>query len=272
MKQETLSILFFILKNKNRLLKNGEAPVILRVTIEGRGSDEVRIQRSVPVHLWNAAKGCSKGKDRAAQELNEYIRSLNLKLLTIHKELTLAEALITPSLLLKKLFGNEDRRTVLSTFREHNDECRKLIGIDYEKVTINRYDNCMRALAETIWREFGKEDITFYELTGEFIHKFEVYMKTEKKLCQNTLVRYMKCFKKVINVALANKWIKDDPFAGKKFRQEETNPTFLTMDELHLFSRQLTSSSNKSASTVQRALRVFLTGATRFQKTRSGKK
>jgi hypothetical protein len=49
MKQETLSILFFILKT--RLLKNGEAPVMLRVTIEGRGSDEVRIQRSISPNL-----------------------------------------------------------------------------------------------------------------------------------------------------------------------------------------------------------------------------
>jgi hypothetical protein len=139
MRQEMMSILFYALKS--RTLKTGEAPVILRVTINGR-SDEARIQRSTPVHLWNAAKGCSKGKDRTSQELNEYIRSLTVKLLTTHKELTLAEAFITPSLLLKKLFGNEERRTVLATFHEHNEECRNLIGIDYEAVTINRYDNC----------------------------------------------------------------------------------------------------------------------------------
>ncbi len=235
MKQETMNILFYELKS--RVLKNGEAPIILRVTISGI-SDEARIRRSVPLHLWNAAKGCSKGKDRASLELNDYIRSLTVKLLTIHKELTLAEALITPSLLLKKLFGNEERRTVLASFREHNDECRRLIGIDYEKVTINRYDNCLRALTEAVRQEYGKEDISFHELTGEFIHKFEVYMKTEKRLCQNTLVRYMKCFKKITNMALANKWMRDDPFVGKKFRQQETHPVFLTMDELETMMKK----------------------------------
>jgi hypothetical protein len=89
MKQETLSILFFILKNKNKLLKNGEAPVILRVTIEGRGSDEVRIQRSISPNLWDQAKGRSIGKDRASLELNGYIRDLGVKLSSIHKELLL---------------------------------------------------------------------------------------------------------------------------------------------------------------------------------------
>lgn len=43
MKQDSLSILFFILKG--RLLKNGEAPIILRVTLNGQ-EDQVRVLRS----------------------------------------------------------------------------------------------------------------------------------------------------------------------------------------------------------------------------------
>lgn len=231
MTQEKLNILFFILKK--RLLKNGQSPILVRVTIDGV-YDEARILRSIAVPLWNQAKGCSKGKDKASVELNEYIDSLKIKLLTMHKELMLQEAVITPALLLSKLFAQEEKRRLLATFINHNEECRKLIGIDYEAITINRYDNCARSLAIVIQREFGKEDISFNELTLELIRKFEIYLKTERKLCQNTLVRYMKCFKKVINIAIANGWIKSDPFAGITFRQVQTNPTFLTMSELEL--------------------------------------
>lgn len=53
MKGNTLNVMFFILKNK--LLKNGEAPVVLRVTINGQ-RDEIRIQRSISVELWDNAK------------------------------------------------------------------------------------------------------------------------------------------------------------------------------------------------------------------------
>lgn len=42
MKQESMKVLFFI--RKSRLKKNGEAPIFLRVTINGQ-LDEVRIQR-----------------------------------------------------------------------------------------------------------------------------------------------------------------------------------------------------------------------------------
>ena len=61
MKQENLSILFFILKNK--LKKNGEAPILLRVTLNG-SYEEIRVQRSIPVELWNQdkRKNCYIGK------------------------------------------------------------------------------------------------------------------------------------------------------------------------------------------------------------------
>lgn len=231
MKQEKLSILYFILRG--RTLKSGEAPILLRVTVGG-DYDEARIQRSVLPSLWDRAKGCCKGKSRASNELNEYIRELNVKLLTIHKELVLEEAYITPNLLLKKLFSLEEKRTVHQSFLEHNDDCRRQIGINYEAVTINRYDNCARSLATFIQQEFDKEDISFAELNGALIRRFEVFLKVEKQLCQNTVVRYIKCFKKFVNMALVNDWIKKDPFIGIKFKQEETNPVFLTKEELDL--------------------------------------
>ena len=84
MKQGTMNILFFVLKTK--LLKNGEAPVLMRITING-SYDDARIQRSVPLNLWNAAKGCSKGRDRASIALNTYIAELHARALEKHKEL-----------------------------------------------------------------------------------------------------------------------------------------------------------------------------------------
>lgn len=79
-----MNILFFVLKTK--LLKNGEAPVLMRITING-DYDDARIQRSVPLNLWNAAKGCSKGRDRASVALNTYIAELHARALEKHKEL-----------------------------------------------------------------------------------------------------------------------------------------------------------------------------------------
>ena len=171
MKQNTLRVLFFVLKS--RLLKNGEAPIILRVTIDGR-QDEVRIQRSVPLKLWDNVKERSKGKDRSSTELNSYIEALKVRLYQIHKELLCREALITPKNLLIKLFSKEERHLVLQTMRKCIDDWTSLIGTEYQPSTISRYNNCYESLQTVIKDFYRKEDITFHELNGEFIDRFEI--------------------------------------------------------------------------------------------------
>ena len=230
MKQGTMKILFFVLKTK--LLKNGEAPILMRITINGQ-YEETRIQRSVPLKLWNAAKGCSKGKDRASNELNSYLSELATRALEKYKELILEQAISTPSLILKRVFGKDtEMRTLLGTIRQEIKDMEKVVNIDYAPVTINRYKNVLKKLENSIPTFYDKEDITFHELTPEFIKAFDLHLKTEVGLCRNTIVRYMKCFKKITNMALAKGWMKKDAFYGYKMEQDETAPVFLTYDEL----------------------------------------
>lgn len=128
--------------------------------------------------------------------------------------------------------------TLLKVFKEHNEKCRKLIGIDYASSTINRYDNCYKHIKELIELKYGKKDLVLTDLKGEFVRDFEFFMKTEKACQQNTVIRYMKCFKKVTNIALANGWLERDPFAGIKFKEVEVNKEFLTEEELHLIMQK----------------------------------
>ncbi len=60
-KRNTFSLLFIIKKAK--LLKNGEAPIYLRVTINKQIA-EIGIKRSVPVEHWNQAKESCNSKGR----------------------------------------------------------------------------------------------------------------------------------------------------------------------------------------------------------------
>lgn len=230
MKQGTMNILFFVLKTK--LLKNGEAPILMRITINGQ-YEEIRIQRSVPLKSWNPAKGCSKGKDRASIELNNYISALTTRAYEKHKELTFESALITPKVILKRVFGKDETvRTLLGTVKEEISSMEKVVDIDYSPVTINRYKNVLRKLETFVPRFYEKDDITFHELSPDFIKAFDVFLKTEAGLCRNTIVRYMKCLKKITNMAIAKEWMRKDPFYGYKMEQDETDPVFLTNNEL----------------------------------------
>ena len=61
MQRNYFTILFFIKKSK--LLKNGEAPICMRITVNGQRA-EIQIKRSVDISKWNSQKECAIGKER----------------------------------------------------------------------------------------------------------------------------------------------------------------------------------------------------------------
>ena len=233
MKRDLFKVLFFLKKAK--LLKNGEASVCMRITVNG-ARVETNIRKSIDPALWNQAKECAKGKSRKSCDLNAYIEEARIKLHGIFNELESEGIPIHARLLQEKFFGQDKEpeavRTIIGTMQEHNDQCRELVGKDYALITIRRYESCKRYLAELIKQKYGKEDLPLTEVNGELVRAFEFYLKTEKECQQNTVIRYMKCLKKITNLALANEWITKDPFIGIKFHEKEVIREFLTMDEL----------------------------------------
>ncbi|MCU6167573.1 hypothetical protein KWH76_22480, partial [Enterobacter roggenkampii] len=68
--------------------KTGEAPIYLRITVNKQVA-AVSLQGSVQPELWSQAKEWSKGKDKSAIELNNYINSAKAKITTMYRELEL---------------------------------------------------------------------------------------------------------------------------------------------------------------------------------------
>ena len=78
MKRNSFNVLFFIKKAK--LLKNGEASVCMRITVNC-ARVETNIRKSIDPASWNQAKECVRGKSRKARDLNAYIENAKIKLL-----------------------------------------------------------------------------------------------------------------------------------------------------------------------------------------------
>lgn len=238
MKRDSFRVLFFL--KKTRLLKNGEASVCMRITVNGTRVEN-NIRKSIDPALWSQAKETARGKSRRACDLNTYIEEARIKLYQIFCELEQQNRPITAHLLQELFFGQEkpeEVRTLLETMQEHNDQCRALVGTDYALITVRRYESCRRYLAELIRQRYGKEDLPLTEVNGELVRAFAFYLKTEKGCQQNTVIRYMKCLKKITNLARANDWMAKDPFLGIRFHEKEVVREFLTMDELQTIYRK----------------------------------
>ena len=84
MKRSSFNVLFFLKKTK--LLKNGEASVCMRITVDGTRVEN-NIRKSIDPSLWSQAKESARGKSRKSCDLNAYIENARIKLHQIFCEL-----------------------------------------------------------------------------------------------------------------------------------------------------------------------------------------
>lgn len=228
--KQTFNVLFFVRRTK--LKKTGDTPIMLRITIEGQ-LVEMQLKRDVKPNHWNQNKERCTGKDAASLEINRYLESVKLRLFEIHRKMEEEGKLINPMEIKRKFLGlDEEHKMFFQVFQEHNDKCRELIGKDYAKVTISRFDTCLKYMKEMALKQYQLKDMPLKEVNHAFIQDYIHFLKVEKNLSENTLIRYMKVIKKITNMALANEWMTKNPFVNIKFHEQEVHKEFLTKEEL----------------------------------------
>ena len=231
MERTTFSLLFYIRRDK--LNKRGEAPVFMRLTINGERAD-ASIKRFIEPHAWNSEKGKANEKCRGGKDLNLYLDAISANILRIQRDLELDKKEVSAQIILNRYLGKDqtDRHTLMEVFHAHNKKCRALIGINFAPDTVLRYETCLRLTEEFMRNTYKKEDCYLDEVTKQFVEEFEFYLKTVRKCCHNTTTKYLANFKKIVRIALANGWMKRDPFAQIRFHLDAVEREFLEKHEL----------------------------------------
>ncbi len=235
MRKDNLSMLFFLKRAQTK--KSGEVPVYARITANGTRVD-FSTQKCIAENLWSQAKERAKGSSKKAIDLNNYIDDMEIGVFKVMQEMQKEGAVVTARELYNRFFNigphKKVERMIIATFHEHNQECRALMGRDFELGTIKKYETITRLLQRYIKKKYEAQDLPLTSLDRDFVHGFDLYLKIDRNQQQNTVARYMKGLKKITNRALANEWITKDPFAGFKVKTVQTDPTFLSLDELHI--------------------------------------
>ena len=230
-RKSTFSVLFFIKRKK--LLKNGDAPVYMRVTIDGRFL-EISMKRGVNPKMWNEKRQRSTGRDRLSLELNDYLDDTLASILKIHQRFIDEKKLINPKTILDAYAGRIERPKMLrEVFQQENDKYRQRLAIgDVVLNTVLRNERAERYLGEFIKKQYNVNDLPFSSIDTAFVRDYHLFLRVDKGLEQNTANKYCKILKKVIVLALDNKWMEINPFQGMRFQAKATNRQFLTEKEL----------------------------------------
>ena len=76
------------------------------------------------------------------------------------------------------------------------------------------------------------EDISVQKVNHSFIAEYEFYLRSVRKCANNSTVKYLNNFKKIIRICQANGWITKDPFAHHNLKVKPVDRTFLNDQQL----------------------------------------
>ena len=231
MRRATYNVLYFIYRAKK--MKDGKVPIQARVTINKQRA-EFSTGRYVVPDQWNNKQCKVTSGTKEAREINTYLDVIKSNLLLKKREMEEQGRPVT-SVDLKNVYLGIDGsdKTILQIFKEHNVRVEGLINKDFAPGTVERYLTCYKHVQSFIQTKYKKADCLLSDVNPMFVTDFEYYMKTTRGCCNNTTVKYIKNFKKIVRIALANGWLKKDPFANIKFRLDDVDLAYLDEAELN---------------------------------------
>jgi site-specific recombinase XerD len=233
---KNFNILFYIRKDKAD--EDGKAPIYCRITVDGKRS-ELAIKRYTATEKWNSSKGYVKGNSEDARGTNVYIDSVRSKIYEHQKLLMEANKPATAAAIKNSFLGLAQKSmSLFRLFEEHNRKVKELVqaGKDFSQGTLDRYDTVLRHLKEFVKLKYSLDDILLADIDHSFIQEFDHFLRTVRNCENNTAVKYIKNFKKIIRDALAKGLITADPFLSYKAKLKKVDRGFLTQEEIDSIS------------------------------------
>lgn len=140
------------------------------------------------------------------------------------------------------------RVKVLEEFQNHNDEMHQLVNNkEFAIGTYKRYVTARSHVEEFIKHRYQREDIEFRELDYTFVTEYEFYLKTVRKCSNNTTLKYIANFKKIVLRAIAKEIIAKDPFKLFKSKKTKLDKKPLSTYELNVLENKIFSTKRLTA-------------------------
>ena len=225
-----VSILFYAKKAK--AAANGLVPIYARITINGKRI-ELSTNRFVEISKWSTEAGKIKGTSEEARSINNHLDLLKSQIRDAEMELIHKKTVINTETIKRKLLGVDERaRMLVPIFQDHNNKIKELVGKEYAPGTLERYTTSLKHTIEFMQWKYNISDIDITKIDHAFITDYEFWLRSVRNCANNTAVKYLKNFNKIIKLCLANDWLDKNPFANYKSKVKEVERVYLTEAEI----------------------------------------
>lgn len=230
MKRSTFKVLFYL---KRQSEKNGKAPIMGRITINGTVS-QFSCKLSVSPKLWDTEGNKAAGKSVEARRINEKLENIKTNIGKQYQRICDRDSYVTAEKVKNAWLGfGDEHRLLLQTFDEYLQEfAGKRVGKDRSAGSLVEYRTRRDRLAAFLQYEYGLSDIPFRELKREFAEKFIVYLSTVRGLRSTTIYHTLKKLHAMVYLAVSKGWISVHPFPDVWVVPQSRERRFLDENEI----------------------------------------
>jgi len=220
MLENSFGIIFFL---KSSAKSTNERFIYLRITVNGVPK-ETSTKRKWNVNRWEQKSGRAAGNKEDAKALNFFLYSLEMKIRKFADQLLEKQEPVNSLKLINFILGKTKlKTTVLEEFQIHNDQMLALVKKgEYAIGTHVRFEISKNHVKDFMLYKYGVQDMEFTELNFEFVKEYEFYLKTVKNNANNTALKYITNFKKIVLIALDKEFLVTDPFKRFKWIKTKT--------------------------------------------------
>ncbi|MBG6062912.1 site-specific recombinase XerD [Flavobacterium sp. CG_9.1] len=227
---ENISILFYLKRAK--VNAQGLVPIFQRITINGKRIDN-STGKFIDPAKWHTEMSKMRGTSEEARSINGHLEYLKSKIYDAEKNLIKTDIPINSETLKNKLLGIKERqRTLIPIFKDHNNKIKELVGKEYAPGTLERYNTSLKHTIDFLEWKYKVSDIEIDKINHAFITDYEFYLRSVRNCANNTAVKYIKNFSKIIKICLANNWIDRNPFSNYKAKVREVERVYLSEGEI----------------------------------------
>jgi site-specific recombinase XerD len=225
-----ITVLYYLRKSK--VNAQAQMPIYQRITINGQRFD-VSTGLFVEENKWSSEASKMKGNSEEARLINGRLDMMRAIVYETEKKLFMNQIEITFESFKNEYQGKKEReRMLVPIFQEHNRKIKELVGQEYAPGTLERYETSLKHTKAFLLWKYNLTDINIEKIDHAFIMEYEFYLRSERKCANNTAVKYIKNFHKIINQCLANGWLNKDPFSNYKAKVKEVVREFLSEAEI----------------------------------------
>lgn len=226
----------FYLKAKKKQNLDQLAPIYVRLNLN-ETSTRLSTGMNIIINRWKATKQLKIARKEEDLLLKAELLKVRATLVGIASKAKESGVIISAEELKRRYLnpneGETGSKTLIQLLELHTEIFKKFISVNERSInSLTKYKTVAIHLKGYLSNELKITDIKLKALDLKFIREFDIYLRLNCKLANNTTVKYCQFVRSVISTGIDYGYMNSDPFRGYKGKLKKVDTHYLNEDQI----------------------------------------